>query len=417
MSHLPAVSAQPPPTRLRIGAVLGGFDVEGGYNGPGEPANSWCWWEIEGRSSRRPAAVGFWHNWEKEVVWAAAAGCDSARVCIEWARCEPLDGRLDRRAVAAYCRLLDCCHEHGLQPAVTLHRFAHPAWMGVDFWLRPDSPERFRRWVETAVDHFAGRSHHWVTIDQLNVCALWAYLAGRNPPGRRLDVGATIRCLDHLLAAHVLAYEVITERQPQAVVSTGNRSLPVYELDRLLVDILLGRSAGVGRHELGTWLAERRQRFLTAGGGATARTALAWVVRQWAASAIPLEQALARAVAAVYDSPCSRSIDVLEVGGEDHDLDHVLPFPLSVVGREESSGLRGACRINAGVGLPLSVQRDAAAGMEGFRSNLAEVEQARAEGAYVTAFYQRMAPPAPGREPSDVRVVPRLRRRGVPSPT
>lgn len=405
------------PSGLRVGAALGGFEVEGGYNGPGQPANHWCWWEIEGRAPRGPADDGFWRNWELQVAGAAAAGCDSVRVSIEWPRCEPLDGRLDRRAVGAYCRLLDRCHEHGLQPAVTLHRLAHPAWMGVDFWLRPDSPERFRRWVEMAVDNFAGRTHQWVTIDQLNMCAVWSYLSGRTPPGRRLDVGATIRSMDHLLAAHVLAYEAIKERQPQAVVSTGNRSLPVYELDRVLVDVLLGRVAGVARHHLGGWLAERRSHYLAGAdaGGGPGRTALAWAVRQWAASAIPLEQALARSVAAVYDSACPRSIDVLQVGGEEGDLDSVLPVSLAAVGKDDCSPLAGACRMNADVGLPLSVLSDVPADAEGFRRNLADVERARAEGAYVTAFYQRMAPAPANPGTRDVRVVPRLRRGAVPS--
>lgn len=401
---------------MRVGAVLGGCDVEGGYNRPGQPANNWCWWEIEGRAPRRPADRGLWHSWEPEVARVAAAGCNTARVSVEWARCEPLEGQLDRRAIASYCRLLDCCHEHGLQPAVVLHRFAHPAWMGVDFWLLPDSPERFRHWVEAAVAHFAGRTHHWVTIDQLNVSALWAYLAGRSPPGRRLDVGATIRCLDHLLAAHVLAYEAIKERQPQAVVSTGNRTLPVYEIDRLLVDVLLGRSSGVGRHQLGAWLAERRHDFLAADGHGNGRTALAWVVRQWASSAIPLDQALARAVAAVYDSPCERSIDVLQVGGEEDDLQQVLPLPLSAVGKEQCTGLAAACRANSDVGLPLSAVSDTPTGLDGFAEHLAEVDRARAEGARVVAFYQRMATAAPGRDVPGVRVVPPLRRKSPALP-
>lgn len=405
------------PTGLRVGAALGGFEAEGDFNGPGLPANSWCWWEIEGRSTPRPGSGDFWRNWEAAVAGAAGAGCDSVRVSIEWARCEPLDGRIDRRAVAAYCRLLDRCHEHGLQPAVTLHRFAHPAWMGVDFWLRPDSPERFRHWVETAVDHFAGRTHQWVTVDQLNVCALWAYLSGRNPPGRRLDVAATVRSMDHLLAAHVLAYEAIKERQPQAVVCTGNRSLPVYELDRVLVDVLLGRQAGVARHDLGDWLVERRRQFLAAppSSRAPGRTALAWAVRQWAASSIPLEQALVRAVTAVYDSPCPRSIDVLQVGGEDGDLDTVLPIPLPGVGRDQCSRLAGACHMNADLGLPLSVLSDAPVDATAFRSNLAEVERARDEGTHVAAFYQRMASPMPDRQRRAVPVIPRLRRGTLPS--
>ena len=407
------------PTALRVGVALGGFDAEGGFNGSGQPANNWCWWEIEGRAPARPPGVGFWRDWEFEVARAAAAGCDTVRVSVEWARCEPLDGRIDRRAIGAYCRILDCCHQHGLQPAVTLHRLAHPAWMGVDFWLRPDSPERFRQWVEVAVDHFAGRTHQWVTIDQLNVCAAWSYLSGRNPPGRRFDVAATIRAMDHLLAAHVLAYEAIKERQPQAVVATGNRSLPVYELDRVLVDVLLGRAVGVDRHDLGGWLAERRSRFVAragSGGGSPGRTALAWAVRQWAASSIPMEQALARAVAAVYDSACRRSIDVLQVGGEDDDLDTVMPVAVGAVGRDGCSRLTGACRLNDDVGLPLTVLSDAPTGMDGFHSHLGDVQRARAEGAYVTAFYQRLSAAPPARDARDIRVVPRHRRGGVTSP-
>ncbi|MGH9177371.1 MAG: family 1 glycosylhydrolase [Acidimicrobiales bacterium] len=409
------------PTPFRVGVVLGGFDAEGGFNRPDQPANNWYWWEIEGRA--RPSTGQLWGNWELEVARAAAVGCDAIRVCVEWPRCEPLDGQIDRRAVAAYCRLLDCCHEHGLQPAVTLHRFAHPAWMGVDFWLRPDAPERFRHWVETAVDHFAGRTHHWVTIDQLNMSAIWSYLSGRYPPGRRLDLAATIRSLDHLLAGHVLAYEAIKERQPQAVVAMGTRALPVYELDRVLVDVVLGRAAGVGRHDLGDWLAQRRRNYppdVEGAGGpgerGPGRTALAWAVRQWAASAIPLDQALARAVAAVYDGGWRQPLDVLQVGGEDDDLSTVLPVPLPAVGTDGCSRLVAACRMNRDVELPLWVLSDGPAPTGGFGRNVADVERAHAEGARVTAFFQRLAPlrsDRAGDARARAQVLPGRRRAGV----
>ena len=377
-------------TRVRLGVALGGFEEEGGYNGSGQPANNWSWWEAEGRAPARSDLNTSWPRWSAELAAAADVGCKAARVSVEWARCEPYDGRLDRRAVGDYGRLLDSCHDHGLQPVVTLHRVAHPAWLGVDFWLRPDSPERFRRWVETAVDHFAGRTHQWVTVDQLNTTALWAYLAGHRPPGRRLDVAATIRCLDHLLAAHVLAFEAIKERQPQAVVGLGTSTLPVYELDRLLVDVLLGRSADVGRHDLGAWLAERRVQ--TGSTTAAARTALSWVLRQWAAGAVPLEQALARATAAVYESAYTRSLDVLHVSGEDGALRRVLPRPMSPGGREHCSRLADACRANADVGVPLAVVSDSPTDGERFRRNVASVEEAVGHGAPVVAYFHRMSP-------------------------
>lgn len=378
---------------VRAGAVLGGFDTEGGYNGRNQPAHSWCWWEAEGKAPERPSSGGFWQGWDADVARVAAAGFETVRVFVEWARCEPLDGRVDLGAVAGYCRLLDRCHDHGLQPVVVLHRFAHPAWMGVDFWLRADAPERFCSWVERAVDHFAGRTHQWVTIDQLNATALFSYLSGRHPPGRRLDIGASVRSLDHLLAAHVLAYEAIKERQPHGVVATGNRHLPVYELDRLLVDVLLGRSAGIDRHDLHDWLAERRARSGDVGAPSDGRR-LTRLLRRWAGTAVPLEQAMARSVAAVYDSACDRSIDLLEVSAEAGDVYRVVPLPgngARVAWWSNQGGqLEEACRANRATGLALSVVGDTPAGIDRLRRRLAEVETAVAGGAPVAAYHQRL---------------------------
>ncbi|MGI8684550.1 MAG: family 1 glycosylhydrolase [Acidimicrobiales bacterium] len=396
-----------PPHGVRSGAVLGGFETEGGYNQAGQPAHNWCWWEIEGRSPRCPPAGGFWDDWDASVAQVAAAGFDTVRVSVEWARCEPLDGSPDLAAIAGYCRLLDVCHQHGLQPTVTLHRFAHPAWLGVNFWLRPDSPERFCSWVEAAVGHFAGRAHQWVTVDQLNACAVFSYLSGRNPPGRRLDVGSTIRALDHLLTAHVLAYEIIKERQPQAVVATGNRHLPVYELDRLLVDVLLARGEGVARHDLHGWLANRRARFIAGpveDGGRLAR-----LLRPVAHTAIPAEQALARAVAAVYDSSCDRSLDVLQVSAEAGDLYRALPVPGKqdrVAWWSDHGGqVERACLGNRDLGVPLSVSGDVAVGVNGLRRKLAEVASVVADGVYVAAYFQRLKQPALERLAGDKRSV------------
>lgn len=378
------------PRPLRLGVAVGGFEAEGGYNRPGLPANNWSWWEAEGRAPRSGALSSSWPRWEADLARAAGQGCRTARVSVEWARCEPLDGRLDRRALGDYCRLLETCHDHGLQPVVTLHRRAHPAWLGVDFWLRPDSPERFRRWVETAVDRFAGRTHQWVTIDDLNVTALWSYLGGHCPPGRRLDVGAAIRCLDHLLAAHVLALEAVKERQPQAVVGFGTRVLPVYELDRLLVDLLLGRSEGIERHHLGAWLADRRDRY-GAGAGVPAN-AVTRALRWWAASAVPLEQALARATAAAYETACPRPLDIVHLAADDDDLHRSVPLPLPrPVPGAASVWLAGACRAMADVGLPVAVVSDTPTDDDRFARDAASLDRAVAEGAPVVAYFARPA--------------------------
>ncbi|MDP8991716.1 MAG: family 1 glycosylhydrolase [Actinomycetota bacterium] len=296
------------PARFRFGVAMAGFQAEGGYNGRGQPANNWLWWEAQRRAAPVAASPGFWHGYEHHLDAAVAAGCNAFGVTVEWARCEPVDGTVDQSALDHYARILDACHDRKLRPLVVLHHLGHPAWLGVDFWLQPDAPERFQRWVEIAVERFAGRASQWLTISAMNRQAIQSYLLGRWPPGRRLDVAATVRALDHMLAAHVLAYETLKARQPHGVVAASTSPLSVYELDRLVVDVLLSRSHGISRHELRPWLLDRRSRYEQ---GCPRPRAVERLLRRRVAAAVPLERALARAVAAVHESPCEQALDVV----------------------------------------------------------------------------------------------------------
>src|SRR5688572_12363988 len=198
--------------RFRFGVATAGFQVEGGYNRPGQPANNWAAWEQSGRVEPSGTALRFWDDYEQQLDRVASLGCDAFRLSVEWARCEPAPGEIDGDAFDRYAAILDACAERGLEPVVTLHHFTHPQWLGADLWLGPQSPERFAEWVATAVDRLGSRCRTWVTLNEINVLALQTYFTGMFPPGRRLDVSATIRSMDHLLTAHVLAYAEITRR-------------------------------------------------------------------------------------------------------------------------------------------------------------------------------------------------------------
>src|SRR5512142_2390753 len=98
------------PPGFRFGVATARFQIEGGYNGPGEPSNNWSWWEAEGRVEPSGIALDFWNTYEQHLDRAVAAGCDAFRMSIEWARCEPFDGEPDDEAMDRYCRILDACH-------------------------------------------------------------------------------------------------------------------------------------------------------------------------------------------------------------------------------------------------------------------------------------------------------------------
>jgi beta-glucosidase/6-phospho-beta-glucosidase/beta-galactosidase len=253
-----APGAPPETAGLLVGVATSGYQVEGGYNGDGEPANNWSSWERAGRAERSGPACNFWARPEEALDRAAAIGCNAFRVSVEWTRLEPRPGRFDEGALERYAQILRLCHDRGLEPIVTLHHFTHPAWLGEEFWLRPGSPDRFARHVARILPTVAPFCRRYVTINEPNIVMLMGWVEGTHPPGRRLAFSDAYCVLDNLLAAHVLAADAIRAVQPDALAVCNTSASSIYEHDRLLVDLLLSRRAGVAASDIDRYVDERR---------------------------------------------------------------------------------------------------------------------------------------------------------------
>ncbi len=130
------------PDGFLFGVATAGFQVEGGFNGPGQPANNWLAWEQVGRVD----AVGR----RRRLLAAARAGARPGR--RPGVRQLPAGRRVgprgSRTATASTGRRstgtwpsCEACVERGLTPLVTLHHFTHPAVAG----RGPLAPPRRRR--------------------------------------------------------------------------------------------------------------------------------------------------------------------------------------------------------------------------------------------------------------------------------
>src|SRR5271168_3691117 len=82
-----------------VGVATSGYQVEGGYNGDGEPHNNWAAWEGAGRAARSGLACDFWRRPADALDRAAAIGCNAFRLSVEWARLEPRPGAYDDAAL------------------------------------------------------------------------------------------------------------------------------------------------------------------------------------------------------------------------------------------------------------------------------------------------------------------------------
>ncbi|MGD0273305.1 MAG: family 1 glycosylhydrolase [Gaiellaceae bacterium] len=318
------------PDGFRFGVATSAFQIEGGLNGPGEPANNWVGWEQAGRVEPSGIAVDFWNRYEDLLDRAAALGCDTFRLGLEWARVEPEEGKIDETAFDRYAAIVDACRARGLEPLATLHHFTHPAWLGEDFWLSPESPERFAAWAARVVDRLGDRCRLWITFNEIGIFAQLCYAFAKQPPGRRFAWKDTYAAIGHLLAAHVRSYGLIHEHRLDAVVHTNASTNSIYESDRLLTDLLLARCLGVPRDELGAWTIERRaawydaiappkpiERFLRRSSAATTPIGslprLGRLGKRARRGPEDPEGALRPAVEAIYSSPYERTLDVLGI--------------------------------------------------------------------------------------------------------
>lgn len=311
------------PDGFRFGVATSAFQTEGGLNGPGEPANNWLEWERSGRVEPSGIAVDFWNRWEEQLDRVAALDCDSFRLGIEWARVEPREGEVDEGALERYAAILEGCAQRGLEPLLTLHHFTHPAWLGEDFWLSPEAPERFATWARLAVGRLGERCRLWITMNEINILPMTSYALGIWPPGRGRSAKQAAVATAHMLAAHVHAYEAIHELQPAAIAFTNNASASPYESDRLLTDLLLARSLGVAREDVPGWVQERRSAWYAAldPPGLLERRFRRFSAATAPIAALPLpgmrrgggdpEAAMRPAIEAVYASPHARTLDVL----------------------------------------------------------------------------------------------------------
>ena len=154
-----------------------------------------------------------------------------------------------------------------------------------------------------------------MTINEINVLAMGSWLLGMFPPGRMGAVEDMQMAVDCLLTAHVGAYEVIHASRPDAIVTTNNSCVSIYECDRLLTDLLLCRSFGIDRSEVDDWLDERRARHDSLLPAGTSRERLARRFSAWRSvyghSARRPGAFPRRVLDAVYDSPHERTLDVL----------------------------------------------------------------------------------------------------------
>jgi beta-glucosidase len=261
-----------------FGVANAPYLCEGGYNTPDGPKNSFGYFEAEGTVPVSGETTRFWTQYRSHIELAAKLGLTAFRTGVDWSRVQPTlelapgdAPEWDGAALDRYADIIGCVLEQGMEPIITLHHFAHPAWLGPTFWLREDAADQAVayevRVVQELGDRLAARGQapagHFITFNELNLYPLIHVGGAMGFTGEKSGPEYYQEAYDNVLSAHLRAYDGIKDVYEQRGweeprVGFGTASVSTYELDKILLDIVRLREWGVARDDLAATLDERR---------------------------------------------------------------------------------------------------------------------------------------------------------------
>lgn len=212
-----------PRDKFLWGVATSAFQTEGA------PTADWANWKISGAADReaRLRGVGHHERTADDLELVSELGLDAYRFSVSWSRVVPRPGEWVQDEVDRYANIAATLRQKGIEPVVTLHHFAAPAWLaehGLD-WTEDAFVEEFISFATRMVGALCGTVKIWVTLNEPNVHVSGGYLGGMTPPGR-IGLRAAHRALVNMLRAHARLYTVIHGLCPGAAVGITHNMLP-----------------------------------------------------------------------------------------------------------------------------------------------------------------------------------------------
>ncbi len=181
------------------------------------PTPRWDEVKTEARQAenyRSGQAVDHYSRYREDLALARQIGLNAFRFSIEWSRVEPRRGQYDEAAIRHYAEMAATCHKYGQEPFVTLWHFTLPVWAAeAGGWESAEVVERFVAFAEVMGQGLRPHVRYWATLNEPEVYAGQAYLAGVWPPGYRSPTRFS-RARRALMRAHRGAYQKLKSVEP-----------------------------------------------------------------------------------------------------------------------------------------------------------------------------------------------------------
>jgi beta-glucosidase len=231
----------PFPDGFLWGAAVAAYQIEGSPLADGAGASIWH------RFSHTPGRVAndetgdvacdFYRRYRDDVLLMRELGLTAFRFSVSWSRVLPEGkGRVNRRGLDFYERLVDALLEQGIRPVITLFHWDLPAALDDrGGWLNPDIADWFAEYGRVLFRALDDRVPMWTTLNEPWVVSDGGYLHGKLAPGHASLFEAPIAS-HNLLRAHAAAVRAYRAEGRNAIGLVVNLE-PKYSASRRPEDL------------------------------------------------------------------------------------------------------------------------------------------------------------------------------------
>ena len=225
------------PEGFHWGVATSAYQIEGAVTADGRGRSIWdTFCDRVGTiadGSSGEVACDHYNRWESDLDLMRTLEIGSYRFSIGWPRVLPEGlGRVNRRGLDFYDRLVDGLLARGISPLATLYHWDLPqALQDRGGWENRDSAEWFADYAEVIFSALGDRVDRWLTINEAKVIAQQGYQYGRMAPGMT-DAKAAGTVIHHLNLAHGRAISRFRASASRGQIGPCLQLAPCYAADQ-----------------------------------------------------------------------------------------------------------------------------------------------------------------------------------------
>jgi beta-glucosidase len=182
-----------------------------------------------------------YNRYPEDIKLMKQIGVNSYRFSIEWSRIEPEKDKFDSKEIEHYRAEIQALKAAGIEPFVTLWHRSEPTWiLSQGEWESPQTIADYKKYVEYVVSNLGSEVKYWMTFNEPIVHEAAAYIRGDIPPQvKSLTRAKTV--LKNMIEANNQAYQIIHQKDSEAVVGSTQAMLSLYGLPSTIANKIAAR--------------------------------------------------------------------------------------------------------------------------------------------------------------------------------